>query len=88
MPQRRQTLHHTRSDGFQVVGVGSAASVELYFGERSLVAYALNYRTAFAVLRFLLRWWVLDTWCGLRGWYQARKLDRQLDRKAASWPKP
>lgn len=81
-------MRHVRSDGFQVVGVGGASSVELYFGDRSLVAYAINYRAALAILRFLARWWILDTWCGLRGRYLAWKLSRDLNRKAASWPQP
>lgn len=81
-------MRHIRSDGFQVVGIGGTSSVELYFGDRSLVSYAINYKTAVAILRFLVRWWFLDAYCGLRGRYEAWKLSRDLNRKASSCQQP
>jgi hypothetical protein len=80
-PSKSRAFVYRRSDGFQVVGSGTSASVELIIGHRQFFEVPLNYSAARALTVFLLWWWVFNAWFGLRRRIEAFRLNRELDKK-------
>jgi hypothetical protein len=55
-------------DGHELTVVWRGESFDVYHGKRDITVFAVTRATALQLGWFLLwRWWVLHTWCGLRG---------------------
>jgi len=68
-PGARGAVRVVEPDGasLTLVTAGDAVDVHLALpGRRELVQHSLSAAHAAALGRWLLRWWVLGTWCGLR----------------------
>jgi hypothetical protein len=68
-PGARGAVRVVEPDGasLTLVTAGDAVDVHLALpGRRELVQHSLSAHHAAALARWLLRWWVWGTWCGLR----------------------
>jgi hypothetical protein len=80
---KRRVAHVRSVDGSEVTLIGEGDAFEFLYLPRGVAprpyACPVEARQARGMLGVLARWWVLDTWCGLR----LRLWDWALARRAA-----
>lgn len=75
-------------DGSEVTLVAQGDAFDLYLGTPGrMYNFSLTPRTAVRLGLWLVRWWVMVTWCGMKlrlwTWALSRQLERQNEVQAA-----
>lgn len=74
----RATRFQPTVDGVEMVVETRVDSVQLIHGKTQFQRFELSYGSARQLLGELARWWILQTWCGLRERLLRRALRRAL----------
>lgn len=87
VPGANRARRWAQPDGSEVTLVAHGDAFDLYIGGPGpMYNFSLTPRTAVSLALWLVRWWIIVTWCGmkLRLWTWA--LSRQLERQREAAP--
>lgn len=87
-PGGGQVKKWVQPNGTNVVLVSHGDTFDLYIGRQQLYNLELTRRVAVSLGRWLVRWWIVSTWLGLRSWLwqgvQRRRMNAQLEKQNGS----
>lgn len=75
-PGARHHVNLVEPNGSVLTVVANGDSIDVFQGLGQIYSFAVTAPTAKKLAFFLLRWWILGTWCGLKLWIWRRLVSR------------
>lgn len=81
-PGSSATFTASEVNGTSFTVLSNGESFDIFQGYGQIYAFALSSRVVLQFARFVIRWWIVNTWCGLkpRLWRWAQRRSSNGDR--------